>query len=858
MSSDVWDTRLDTSETWTMSTLGPVSMEWTEEHPIGEVSTPIASLPERWQKEEPELPVVHLRGVGLGLFMLRTRRFVGRERERDRLWQCLSKVVVAKHAEAVIVRGPTGVGKSRRTQWLAQRAHEVGCTELPLVVHADPDHDTQDGLLGAIREALGIAEADPSLMERRLFRRLIRAGELDTERAAVCLRALSGGAEASETAREHRAALAWLVGVLARQRPLVLCLEDVQWSSTLLRFMQAVLDDQGRAPAPILLLATVRTDALIKDPKHDRLLDGLGRRAGVSTLEIDGMPAAELVSLVRDTYGIDGTLAQRLAARAHGSPLYATQLIGSWARAGLLDRGPGGFTVGDSADDALPETLAGLWDARLKGVSADDSEERLAAAEVAAFLGTAFQLGQWRAVVDAAGFANAGTTMEVLLSQGLLLPMDEGHGRLVFVHGLMREALVRRSRVDGRAAWLNGVIADVLARDPGVDDSARIGGHLLEAGRYLAALEPLFEGARRQKHFGQYGLADDIVVDYLRALQGAEVPPGDDRWIEAWIQRAQFMRMNGDAEASLKWALKAEAAAGHPDQAGLRAKAARAVGNALSRLGRLDEAHAALERGLRLARDLSAHQIELWCHTSFSYLLPRMGRFEEAEVQARKALALHQAGYGDATSLGNVWGSLGHILSSLGKLEEAAEALEKALSAYREAGNRSGMATMANDQGDLLRAQGRLAEAEASYKVSIATYAALGAMQQHIAELNLGFLSLEQGRWRTAHSLLQRCAREFRAHGWTYVEAAAEVGLAACAIVEGDGGLWDLHIARAGELWATTGVDVSFARLSEQVATLAEEHDPSRACGAWALAADQWDGLGRQEEASAARLRADR
>ena len=853
----VLDTRLDTSETWTMSTLGTSSADWTEESPLGTShAAPVADLPEDWRAQESELPTVHLRGVGLGLFMLRTRRFVGRMNERSALWQALSEVVSTKRAKAVLLQGPKGVGKSRLAQWLAQRAHEVGCTELPLVVHADSHHDNYEGLAEMIRVALGADGLDRPAVERRLFRRLIQAGELDTERAGLCMNALFSQGSTPGIASEHRAVLAWVLGVLGRLRPLIVCLEDVQWSSSSLRFMTAVLDGQRRAPSPILFVVTVRSDIPVERLEMRRMLEGIRSASAVETLEVDGMPTAELVALVRDTYGIDGALAHRLSVRAGGSPLFATQLVGHWAQAGMLQRGPGGFTVMDDSEVALPETLAGLWITRLQGIDSEGSEDWRAAAEIAAFLGTAFQIERWHAAVQAAGLLDADEAVEVCLSQGLLLPAGVERRRLVFVHSMMREALIRRSRSAGRAPALNCAIAQVLGRDPSVDEHERVGGHLLEGQQYEAALRPLFQGARRRKLLGQYGLADDILIDYLRALELAEVPTGDERWIEGWILRAEFTRMNGDTEASLAWARKADETATNPGQEALRSRAARAAGIALSRLGRREEAHADLERALGIARDLEeAHMIAL-CHTSFSYLLPVMGRIEEAEDHARQALAILFDGCGDPTSCGNAWNSLSSILVSRGRLEEAAHASDAALSVYQEAGNRAGIAMVANDRGDLLRVQGRLEDAEASYRLSLSTYAAVGAMQQHIAELNLGILYMEQGRWRRAHSLLRRCSREFRAHRWAYVEAAAEVGLAACAIFEGDGRLWDRHIARAGALWANTGVDVEFARVSELAARLAERHDPSRAKAAWALAAAQWEGLGRPEEASAARHRA--
>ncbi|HEX6738398.1 MAG TPA: serine/threonine-protein kinase, partial [Vicinamibacteria bacterium] len=67
-----------------------------------------------------------LLGVGLGLYGLRPIPFVGREREREVLWQALADVVRRRRPRLVVLQGGAGSGKTRLAEWLAERAHEVG------------------------------------------------------------------------------------------------------------------------------------------------------------------------------------------------------------------------------------------------------------------------------------------------------------------------------------------------------------------------------------------------------------------------------------------------------------------------------------------------------------------------------------------------------------------------------------------------------------------------------------------------------------------------------------------------------------------------------------------------------------
>jgi hypothetical protein len=87
-------------------------------------------VPAQWQSARtPRIPP-RLLDAGLGLHALRPVPMVGRQAERDRLWEALVEVNQAWAPRAVLVHGAAGLGKTRLVRWLAERAHELGAAHV--------------------------------------------------------------------------------------------------------------------------------------------------------------------------------------------------------------------------------------------------------------------------------------------------------------------------------------------------------------------------------------------------------------------------------------------------------------------------------------------------------------------------------------------------------------------------------------------------------------------------------------------------------------------------------------------------------------------------------------------------------
>jgi DNA-binding winged helix-turn-helix (wHTH) protein/predicted ATPase len=351
----------------------------------------------------------------------------------------------------------------------------------------------------------------------------------DGDRAALERRALGG--TQGRMLREAAEALE----AIARDRPLLLLLEDLHWAdpSTV-----DLLDWLARRdlPARLLLAGTYRPGdadgAPIGDAAAELRLRGLAHELPLAELDL----AAVAAVLARRLPGaeVPGELARLVHRRTDGVPLYVVQLAQAWAESGDLRPAGGRWELATGEDGTgpdVPEDLRRLLELQLRRLDPGD----LAVLEAAAVGGVEFAAAT-AAAAGPAGVETVEGRCAALAREGRLLrvtgPVAWPDGTVSagfrFAHDLQRAVLYERIPA-GRRVRLHAAVGDRLERAYGPAAAAHaaelaaqfLAGH--DHPRAVAYLQAsAMQALGRSAHREAIQHLDALLAALPRLPQGAE------------------------------------------------------------------------------------------------------------------------------------------------------------------------------------------------------------------------------------------------------------------------------------------------------------------------------------------------
>lgn len=849
------------------ATLGPPALEIADALPgLGVLDletmplpTVRAPIPVDWRHDGPPTDAVRLLDVGLGLYGMRAIPLVGREAERDRLWGALREVDHHRHCRGVVLRGPSGFGKSRLAEWLCIRAQETGAATVLRAVHGPtpgPAHGVGP-MLGRHLRCLGLNRIEA------LTRCEVELGQLgltDTDDAAGVVELLSptSGLSKEGTRRirfrspqeGYNLLRRWLAR-LAAERPVILWLDDAQWGLASLNFAADLLSREDALP--VLVLMTVRDEALAEREVEAELLGGLLERPTLATLDVGPLAPAARPALMQALLGLDDALAARVDARTAGNPLFAVQLVGDWVQRGILVPGPAGFTLRAGARADLPDTLHEVWSTRIGRLLEHHPPGVETALLAAAVLGAEVDAAEWRGVCAELGTEAASVLVDDLLAQRLARCDAEGpEVRWAFQHGMLREALERRAHEQGRLHTIHRACAAMLASGAYSHAAERRGRHLLAAGAHETALDPLLQGARERLDAGEYDLAEALLIERERTLTELALPEEDVRWGEGWLVLARLGRLRGKYEDAGRWARRATLGARWETWAAVRAMAYLEMGRLDEHQGSLDSAWKWLQRAEKVASQRGERAVRAQARHAMGNILLARGSREVAERAYRMARADYEQAQ-DEEGVGACSVGLGRLAKQAGRLDEAVIHFRDARARLDAQGVRLAVAVCENELGELARLRGDLEAAEAHCREALHRNRVMGSGGAAFPQVNLGLILLERGRPVEARAELTAALSIFQRQGRRALIGAVHACLLPCCAATGDETAFDHHFTEGMAHLAETGLsDLDVARCARRAAdVLAERGDAVRARNALAMARAQWTALQRPDEVEA-------
>jgi DNA-binding SARP family transcriptional activator len=734
------------------------------------------------------------------------------------------------------------VGREREYAWLVQRWRDPE-TRVLLI-----EGEAGVGKSRLVDEFLGYAAAQ----EAQVLRSRMATGERPPYAPVVdALRPLVQRSDAAAVAPATLAALAFLFPELKSQMPDLPPLPALPAEREQRRLFAAVETlAQARVPEGALLvvddahragsascqllahLARTLTVVLIyrseeTPPEHPlrATFQPLRREGRVAALTLERLPRAAVQALIRRLARDElPDLAQQVAARTDGNPLFVVALLQHmFEEGGLYVDAGGNWAVAREGAASLPPTVRETIEARLRRLS----REQRQVFDLAAVLGGEFDFALLQhASQEAEGRLLA--TLDLLLESGLLIePRTAGRREFALAHDCYAEVAyetlpgVRRRQLHRRAGEaiesvyqpdLAPHYADLAyhyrraeelvrerryARLAGEQAAARFAN--AEAEAYLRRaldLTPEEEATRAERYALLLALervydvqgAREAQVQTLAELEAlAEALDHDRLRTEAALRRASYLCAISDF-AAMSWvAQTATRLAGRCQAVELEAAGRYQWGRACFGLADWQAAEQQLEAALALARTAGLR----WMEGDILRLLGNtcFGQHRIAECQAyfEEALSIHR-------QVGDRRGELGALnnLALITSRQEFPHArsqtyLEQALLICREIGDRFAEGVVVFNLAANFHRQGDYGQARAYYERSLAVRQEIGAREGEGETLTyLGDLYCDQGDLARARTHFEQGRRLFREMGDRRREGRAIRGLADVQLSLGD------------------------------------------------------------------------
>jgi tetratricopeptide (TPR) repeat protein len=552
---------------------------------------------------------------------------VGREGELDALRIELQTAVRERRCRLATIIGPAGIGKSRLGNELFADARGRATTLVGRCL-AYGEGITYWPLRGIVLSATGA-------LSRAGIEEFLADAD-DAGRISERLAGAVGTTESAPAGEETFWAVRRFLEHIARERPVILGLDELQWAEpTFLDLIEYLVG--WTTDAPVLIVGLARPELLERRPTWS------ATSALVVPLDpLSGSDSERLVEALGGG-GLAGGELARILEGAEGNPLFVEQMLA--------------LAVEGVTRETIPPSIQALLAARLDRLEAGER----AVLERSAVIGREFTAG---AVARLSDDEPVASTLLSLVRRDLiepdrsLIPGDDGFR---FRHILIRDAAYLGLAKSSRAG-LHERYADWLEVSAGDLDEI-VGYHLEQSHRYRQEL----------------GSADDV----LAARAGERLARAGRRAIA-----------RGDLPAAVT--LLTRAAALLPDSHDERREILPVLGSALMRTGDFGRAESVLDEALGAARAAGDERLELRTlieREFFRAFTSPGSSVDEIVAVAESAIPLLER-LGDDLGLAKAWWLKSEVHVNACRWGARAENLERALEHAKRAGDKGEEATI--------------------------------------------------------------------------------------------------------------------------------------------------------------------
>jgi tetratricopeptide (TPR) repeat protein len=723
------------------------------------------------------------------LLLGRQTACVGRNRELTLLETIFAGCVSESQADAVLVTGTAGAGKSRLRREFIARLRRRGETVEVLSGRADSLGESAPfgAMADAIRNAAGIQGGEPLEVRReKLTRRLSRC--LEGEKLVKVSGFLGemirspfddDGNPALRAARDNaqimgdatRAAWEdWLTAECAAQ-PVLLALDDLHWGDlATVRLVDATLRNLRELPLMVLVLA--------RPEIHTRFPE-LWVERDVQIVRLGPLSRKASEQLVRDALGREARLdvIRRIVERADGNAFYLEELI----RAVAAGRG-----------DTFPDSVLGTVEARL---DAEGSEAKRVLRAASVFgerfstHGVAALLGGDEHLSEVGGRLSALAARELITrasaSDGV---DDDGY---VFRHALIREAAYATLTEADRA--LGHRLAGEWLEQRGSSEALMMAEHFRRGGELLRAV-PWYRRAAEQAL-----AADDLAAVLERVARGVACGAAGEALGAMRLAEAEAHAWRGELALAEQRGIEATERLAPGTVAWFRA--VTEVINAAGKAGNVDHIEPWIDKICTTVPVAGARTAQIICQCICARMLSLACRYGAAEALSEMIdRELCERPTDDAAAIAALEEMRGFRASTAGDSGACLEHLRGALVAFEQAGDRRNACNSRANLGYILAELGDFAAAEEALRAALATAERMEIQFQVAIVLhNLGHVLSYRGQLEEARLLEQRAVDVLQRQGDLRMKGCARTYLAKIELLSLDPGAAEREARAAAE-----------------------------------------------------------
>ncbi|MBN1483975.1 MAG: tetratricopeptide repeat protein [Chloroflexia bacterium] len=748
---------------------------------------------------------------------------VGRERELAHLEQALA-AVEAGQGQVWIIEGEAGIGKSRLVLELARLMQERGLTGLLGAGRSAEQRTPYRAWRDVLTSYFDLEELTSTEERQRRVQQLV--GELAPEqlpRLPLLNDVLSLGlpdtalSASLDPALRQQNLLLLLLSLLrawARERPLILVLEDAQWLDSL-SWDLAVYTARALTITEHPVLLVLATRPLDPASLGGQQLETLGQLAEPQVLTLQTLPQEQTVALAAGRLGLQprdlpAAVADLVRERAGGNPFFAEELAYTLRDQGLLQIEDDPREAGrrrcrlagdmERAAQTLPDTVQGLVLARIDRLP----PQRQLTLKVGAVIGRSFgysaihyTIQRHTAITETAldGHLQALSALDLVPLESPvpepiymfkhIITQEVAYGTLLFAQ--------RRQLHHTVAEWYEGA-----PERSGEKKEAALSPHLPLLVYHYHQAGNVEKERRYARLAGEQAARQFANAEAVRFFRRAlELTPAEEfvARYELLLAREKVYDLQGDREAQLQ-DLRALQVQVLENDMGLEpwAKVTRRWAEYALATGDYDlllaKAKALRERAEQTAASASPaspsrQQGLLWQaqgHLLHGKVCWKQGAYDQAREQLGRALRLAQTaaeeGAGDQERLrrleAGIFSNLGVVSLESGRYEDAENYLNQALSTFQALGDRRAVASTYNNLANMMMDRGNYERAIAHQQRALQLHQEMGDRYgEGVILHNMGLALLNQGdyagTWDYYEQGLQLCREIGDRQGESYL-----------------------------------------------------------------------------------------